>query len=428
MTATALLDRLAPEPGGPRAEDSRAWLDRHGFPTKRDEAWRHTPVDDIVTALLETSPGPEADAVIDPVLLEDLIPDLGGPRLIHVNGRPVLRLSRVDALRPGVRPATADEIEAHRPDGGDDTGEPLDAFEALNRIIGTDPVGLLVDADADGTDPEHPVQLIHLTVPGRTPAGAHPHTIVRLGAHARLHVVEHHVAIGGASVTNALTRFLLGPGAVLEHRRIVRGTDESMHVGRVDIEQLADSRARSTGIAVGGGIVRTAVNATLRGDGARVDLDGLSVPVGRQRHDTVVTVDHAASHGVSTQNFRGIMADASRGNFLGHVIVRPGTVRNDARQSNPNLVLDRRAQADTNPWLEIYADDVACTHGATVGRLDEDALFYLRSRGIPEQLARNLLVAAFAGDVVDHVEPAALRGHLDQLLADRTPGGPIREP
>src|SRR5699024_10358811 len=151
----------------------------------------------------------------------------------------------------------------------------------------------------------------------------------------------------------------------LTHRRIVFGTTESLHVGRVDIEQGADSTVASTAIAIDGAIVRTAIRAVLAGERAHLDLDGLFAPIERQRHDTVVTVEHGASDGFSNQVFKGIIADRARGSFLGHVIVHSDTARNDARQSNPNLILDRSAQVDTNPWLEIYADDVACTHGAT---------------------------------------------------------------
>src|SRR5690606_4895824 len=153
-------------------------------------------------------------------------------------------------------------------------------------------------------------------------------------------------------------------------------------------------------VVADGHIVRSAVDVRFAGDGARADLDGLHLPTGHQQHEHAVTVDHAASHGTSTQRFKGVVAGHGRRAFSGHVIVRPGTVATDASQSNPNLVLRPTAQADTRPWLEIFADDVRCAHGATVGRLDEDALFYLRSRGIPLAEARAMLVAAFAGEVV----------------------------
>jgi Fe-S cluster assembly protein SufD len=150
---------------------------------------------------------------------------------------------------------------------------------------------------------------------------------------------------------------------------------------------------------------------------ARADLDGLYLPRGDQRHDYVITVDHRASHCASTQRFTGIIDDHSRGSFSGHVLVRHGTTGTDAYQSNRNLVLAPTAQADTRPWLEILADDVRCTHGATVGRLDDDALLYLRSRGFPLEQSGAILVAAFAAEVIDGITPASLRNPVAATFA-----------
>jgi Fe-S cluster assembly protein SufD len=174
----------------------------------------------------------------------------------------------------------------------------------------------------------------------------------------------------------------------------------------------------------GADIARSALDVGFGGPEGRAELDGLYLPAGRQRHDHVVTVDHAASRCTSTQRFHGIVDDHARGSFSGHVIVRPGTVATDADQVNRNLVLRPTAQADTRPWLEILADDVRCTHGATVGRLDDEALFYLRSRGIPLAESRAMLVAAFAAAVVDDLTPERLRQRLAAELATRFAGAP----
>ena len=206
----------------------------------------------------------------------------------------------------------------------------------------------------------------------------------------------------------------------MTYHRVMSEPAEAIHVGRTGIEQAARSRVAATSVITDGRIVRNAVDVVLGGDGARSDLSGLYLPTDHQRHDNVVTVDHVASHGTSTQHFKGIVDDHGRGSFSGHVIVRHGTVGTDAAQSNPNLVLTPTAQADTRPWLEIFADDVRCTHGATVGRLDDDALFYLRSRGIPTAQARAMLIAAFAAEVVDSVTPESLREHLSTWLHTRT--------
>lgn len=425
MTASKLLDRLTPAESGRLAEQGRAWLDLHGLPTTKEEAWRHTPVDDIVTAFLDTQAATLPDTVLDPETFDRLVPDLGGPRIVHVNGRVVPALCRLDGLADGLRIGQHGDF-----DGAGKAGdEPADGFEALNWIAGHDVASVILEADTVADDVDHPLQIVHITdAEAAGPANTHPRTYIEIGDRSRLQIHEFHATTAGASVTNAATRIEVGAGAHLVHRRIVIGNDESVHVGRVDIEQLADSTVSSTAVSIDGAIVRTGIRARLAGDGARVELDGLYVPVERQRHDTVVLVDHAASHGYSNQVFKGVIADRARGSFTGHIVVRPDTVRNDAHQSNPNLILDRSAQAATNPWLEIYADDVACTHGATVGRLDEEALFYLRSRGIPAEQARTVLVSAFAGEIVHHLEPAGLRERIEALLTDRTPGGLSIEP
>jgi Fe-S cluster assembly protein SufD len=192
---------------------------------------------------------------------------------------------------------------------------------------------------------------------------------------------------------------------------------DAIHVGRTAIEQGADSSVRVASIMTGALIARSAIGVRLTGPEARSDLSGLYLPRGHQRHDNVITVDHAASRCTSTQQFRGIVDDHGRGSFSGHVLVRPGTIGTDARQSNRNLVLAPTAQVDTRPWLEILADDVRCTHGATVGRLDEEALFYLRSRGIPVDRSRAMLVAAFAAEVIDAITPASLRDRVAAAFA-----------
>ena len=179
--------------------------------------------------------------------------------------------------------------------------------------------------------------------------------------------------------------------------------------------QATGSTVRATSIMAGGRIARAAIDVSFDGTDARTDVVGLYTPSGEQRHDNVVTVDHRSSRCTSNVVFRGIVGGHARGSFSGHVIVRPDTVGTDAHQSNRNLVLEPTAQADTRPWLEIFADDVRCTHGATVGRLDDAALFYLRSRGIPLEQARTMLVDAFAAEVVDAIGPPSLREHVARL-------------
>jgi Fe-S cluster assembly protein SufD len=423
MTTTvgSLLERLAPMPTGRdgRAERGRAWLERHGLPTGREEAWRSTPVREVLAALETATPAtPDAD-VVERSLVDDLAGDHGGPRLVVVNGGLVPELSDLDPGVAGLWLGGAEALRPRpRPPRGDED-QPADGFHALNWAAGRDVAAVLVDP---GVRVEVPVHVVHLSLPGLDTSASHPRTVVRAGANSRLHVIETYAGRCGPSLTNASTRLVAGDGATVTHHRIQDESADAIHLGRIGIDQAGGSTVRSTSLLIGGRIARAALEVRLRGGGARVDLTGLARPVGHQQHDHVILVDHQASDGTSTQHFRGVVDDRAMSAFSGHVIVRPGTTGTDASQSNPNLVLRTTAQAETRPWLEILADDVRCTHGATVGRLDDEALFYLRSRGIALQEARAMLVAAFAAEITDAITPDSLREHVTSRLAQ--PGAP----
>ena len=295
----------------------------------------------------------------------------------------------------------------------------FDGFQALNLASGSDAAAVLVDA---GVAADAPVHIVHLATAAAGTAVIHPRTIVKVAEGARVALIETFAGVPSASgepVTNAATTIIAGPDARITHHRVQAEAAGAIHIGHTRVVQAAGSRLRSVSVMSGAAVARHALDVGLHGPGARADLDGLYVPSGWQHHDTVVTVDHAASDCTSTQRFRGVVDDEARGCFGGHVIVRADTTGTDADQSNRNLVLTRSAQADTRPWLEILADDVRCTHGATVGRLDDDALFYLRSRGIPHDEARALLVRAFVDEIVATIEPASLRAAVSAV----TPGG-----
>jgi Fe-S cluster assembly protein SufD len=414
MTATAasLVDLLVPTiPTGPRGERGRAWLLRHGLPSTREEAWRYTPVNDIIDALEGATPAPDASEAVSRRLVDELAGDHAGLRLVFVNGAIAKLLCNIDAPVTGLWLGGAERLGRRPPSARGRGDQPVDGFHALNWAAGRDVAAVLVGADVDV---ERPVHVVHLAVPGDTITASHPRTVVRVGANSRLHIIESYVGLRGSSITNASTRIVAGEGSTVTYHRIQAEAPGAIHVGRTGIEQAAGSTVRATSVMTGGQIARSAIDARLGGPDARIEAHGLYLPTGSQRHDNVVTVDHAASRCTSTQQFKGVVDDHGRGSFSGHVIVRPGTIGTDARQSNRNLILAPTAQADTRPWLEILADDVRCAHGATVGRLDDDALFYLRSRGIPFAQSRAMLVAAFAAEIIDDITPLSLR---DQVAA-----------
>lgn len=419
MNAAALLfDRLV-TPGGQdeHAAEALAWLRAHDLPDRDDEAWRYTPVDRILAALATATVAPVGAAHahdLSPPLVSDLAGD-HGHRIVLVNGACAPHLSD-----PG--PA-ASWIGGGRPQAVDgDPGDGFtDAFDALNAAASP---GVTVLRVPPGAALDSPVHIVHVAIGGRDVSVAQPRIVIDAGEGSDVSVVESYVSLGDGTLTNASTRLVVGEAATVTHRRVQAERASALHVGSTRIDLAARSSVRSTSLQLGGAVARGALDVRLCGADARVELDGLYAPVGEQWHDNVVTVDHLAPRCASTQRFHGIVGDRARGCFTGHVIVRPGAGSTDAKQTNRNLVLSRTAQADTRPWLEILADDVRCAHGATVGRLDEEALFYLRSRGIPLAQSRAMLVAAFAADVLDAVTPWSLREQITAMVANRASGEP----
>jgi Fe-S cluster assembly protein SufD len=405
-----LLERLVPSPpSSPRAARGRAWLEAHGLPTARDEAWRYTPVDEIVRVLETAEPAPEPSIEVSRAMVDELAGDHGGSRLVFVNGTFAGHASDVAAAVEGLWLGNREGMAARPPSARAAADQPVDGFHALNWAAGCDVAAVVVSAH---TQLEDPVHIVHVARPGDNATANHPRTVVLVGPGGRIHLIESYVGLAGCAVTNASTRIMAAAGSTVTHHRIQDETADAIHVGRTAFEQGAGSTVRATSVMIGGRLARSAVDVAFTGPDARADIDGLYLPCGHQRHDNVITVDHRASRCWSTQRFTGVIDGHARGSFSGHVIVRPGTTGTDAHQSNRNLVLSPAAQADTRPWLEILADDVRCTHGATVGRLDEDALFYLRSRGIPLEQSRAVLVGAFAAEVIDTITPASLHDRV----------------
>jgi Fe-S cluster assembly protein SufD len=331
-------------------------------------------------------------------MLVDAMAGAAGPRLVFVNGMHAAELSDCDRLPVGVRCGVSD------------------------TSCGGGPPVATVTVD-DGVRFEEPIRVVHVAVPGADEVKSllsRARTIIELGADAHAVVVETFGGLDGslpATLTDASTTIRLGDRAELAHYRIQIEAPTATHVGHTLIDQGADSSVGMTSVTLGGDIARNAIHVRLDGPGARADLAGIAVTGGHRRHDTVVTVDHAASRCTSIQRFNGVVDDHGRGAFSGEIVVQPGTTGTDAHQSSRNLVLDPNAEADARPWLRILADDVRCTHGATVGRLDDDSLYYLRSRGIPLVAARAMLIDADHRAVTDSIAHDAVRARVAALLA-----------
>ncbi|MEZ5372668.1 MAG: Fe-S cluster assembly protein SufD [Microthrixaceae bacterium] len=403
-----------------RRSEALAWIAQHGMPSRHDEPWHYTPFKDLEAAL--DSATPAADRHVTTDVVEGLAGTHGGARLVFVNGAhaPDASLPGQGDVWCGTGSAVPDEHVALVAQASAD--EPTDGFEALNRAEQGEPAVVIA---APGAAPEAPVHIVHVTAPGESMEIAHPRTVVVIGKDANVSVIESYVGLPGPAVRNTVTTLFLGVGATLTHHRVQTESTDCVQVGSTKVTQAANSTLASTSVMLGARVARNAFRVNFQGTGAKADLAGLQVLDGGQRHDTMITADHAASGCRSDQEFKSVIDDRARSSFSGHIIVRPDVVATDAHQTNRNLLLSPKGQADTRPWLEIFADDVQCTHGATVGRLDDEALFYLRSRGIDAELARNMLIDAFIREVVDSVEPKSLRDHLKALVRAKHDEAPI---
>jgi Fe-S cluster assembly protein SufD len=385
------------------------------YPTKRDEAWRYAPH----RVLRDLSFGPCVGLGTEvPGDLDQLIPAVDGPRIVVVNGTVDKALSNLGSSG-GLRLSTLADVVAEDPEQVAAHFERADqdipdAFVALNIAYGAD--GAVIQV-AEGTALEAPIHIVEVDLPHTTPNASCTGVVISLGARSSATVIETRIgagtAFGGSNIRTTITLF---DDATLEHVLLQDMPSTQVHLSRVDVTQHARSSFKARSFNLGGAYGRVAYDVRLVGADAQADLSGLFFGVGDQVLDQQVTVTHDAENCTSRQTYRGVLDDASIGVFNGGINVRPGADGSDAEQSNANLLLSNRAEINTQPRLEILADEVSCKHGATVGQLDETAMYYLRSRGIPADEARRLLINGFADQAVDDVGiPTVRTWILDRL-------------
>jgi Fe-S cluster assembly protein SufD len=291
------------------------------------------------------------------------------------------------------------------------------ALEQLNLAFFED--GVVINV-ADGVTLDEPVYVVHQWTGSAAQRMSHPRIVIRAGRNSRVAVIEQYVGPADAEhFTNAVTQVEVANGGDVRHFRVQQESPRSFHIGHINVRLAQDGRYSSHDVALGASLARVGIAALLEGPGAHVALRGLFVPMGSQHLDSHTRIDHVAPHTTSEEDYRGIASGRGRGVFNGKVIVRPGAQKIDARQSSRNLLLAPTAEIDTKPELEIYANDVKCSHGATTGQLDATALFYLRSRGLSEIEARTLLIRAFAESILSTVDIAPLRTALERLIDQR---------
>jgi len=393
-----------------------------GFPTVRDEEWRFTNVAPIATAEFKPAGGESKDAT-EEELAGYLYTD-AEYRIVVVNGRFAPALSRAQTLPAGVRAGSLASAVTDQPDIvqrylGQLADFGTKAFTALNTALAADGVYVYI---SDGVVLEKPLHLLFVTTQSESPVMTNARALIVAGDRTQARIVETFVGTQGAFYfTNAVTEIVAGENAVIDHYKVQEESLEAFHVASMHIHAARSATFSSHSFSLGGKLVRNDVNALLDGDGAECTLNGLYVADGERLVDNHTMIDHAKPHCPSHEIYKGILGGKARAIFNGKIVVRQDAQKTDAKQTNRALLLSDNASINTKPQLEIFADDVKCTHGAAIGQLDEDAIFYLRARGLTYFEARDMLIHAFAGDILDRVKidslKTALEGELYAQLA-----------
>lgn len=405
-----------------RRRNAMAAFERLGFPTRRMEAWKNANLAALTQQHFPTAP---AGGTVDGALagIASLVPD--ALRLVFVDGHFSASHSDLANLPEGLRVqslakalAEGDEtLETHYARYADVEKHP---FAALNTAFAHD--GVLIDV-LPGAIVEQPVVLVFLAGDAVEGHASYPRVLVRAGSGSELRLVQHHAGAGKqAYLSCPVMELLVEDNAGVQLQHLQEEADKAWHLGVIHAEVNRDARFNLHTVSTGARYGRTDVYVNLRGTGAQASMNGLYLVGDGQHVDYHTWVSHLAEHGTSKQMFKGILDGKAQSVFDGLIHVAEGAQQTDSQQQNRNLLLNKRAVAQSNPRLEIYADDVKCAHGSTVGQLDQDAMFYMRSRGIGEQEAKGLLTFAFANEVLEAIALEPLREHVRERLFALLPG------
>jgi Fe-S cluster assembly protein SufD len=397
-----------------------------GLPTLRDEDWRFTNVAPIAKLPFKPAFDP-GDGVTEAELEKFAFAKLPGARLVFVNGHFAAKFSALNNLPPGVKAGSlaaalisdAAFLEKHL---GRYAQSADNGFSALNQAFFLDGGFIHVPA---GKAVEEPIQLVYISTAKQNGATFHPRNLVIAEANSKVTILESYVSLGGANYfTNAVTELFAGDNARLEFVKFQDEAADAFHMAAFHGEFGRASNVNVHSFALGAKLSRNNIRTKLAGEGLECVLNGLYLTRGEQLADHHMIVEHAQPHCASHEYFNGILDDKSKGVFHGRIYVHPVAQKTDAKQTNKNLLLSDDATADTKPQLEIYADDVKCTHGATIGQLNEESIFYLRTRGIGPETARRMLIHAFAGEIIERIQHEPAREELDKLVWERLEANP----
>ena len=399
-----------------------------GFPTTHDEDWRFTNTSPLTgTRFVLAEPGKVTSEAISSFQLPN-----AACRLVFVDGHFSRELSTLSNVPKKIKVGGLAETIAQDPGQlesylGRFLNIERDAFSALNTAFLAD--GAFVHISR-GVVVDKPIHILFVSTAGKMQTMNHPRNLFVAEEESEVTLVEDYISLDeGVSFSNAVTELVAKESAVVAHYMVEREHKSAFNVSTLRIEQEKSANVASHSVLLGGGLVRNNVHPVLDGEGAECLINGLFVGNGRQHLDNYMLVEHGKPHCNSRQFYNGILDDRAHGVFHGRIIVHKDAQKTDAKQTNRNLLLSDDAQIDTKPQLEIYADDVKCTHGATIGQIEESALFYLRSRGIDEASARKLLLLAFANECLDRMQQEPVRNYVESLIGQYlVPIAASREP
>ncbi len=390
------------------------------FPTTRDEEWKYT----NIAPILKTEYAPvafDARELTADRIARFTFPESRESQLVFINGLFSRKLSNLTAAAGACVVSNLDEIPNEYADIARDHLATYadyrdETFTALNTANIGDGAFVYIP---DGKVVENPIHLLFISTV-KEPAMSHPRVLIVAGEGAIATIIESYVSPGDeVYFTNGVTEVIVKEGAVINHYRLQEESERAFHVATTQVHQERASNYASYAISLGAEIARHDLNVVLTDENIETTVDGLYVGAGRQHIDNHTTIDHQKPHSVSHQLYKGILDGRSRAVFSGKIFVREEALLTDARQLNKNLLLSADAHVDTKPQLEIFADDVKCAHGATVGQLEDEELFYLASRGIPIERARALLTYGFAEAVISRIKLKSVREHLDRMTLDK---------
>ncbi|HEX2931156.1 MAG TPA: Fe-S cluster assembly protein SufD [Candidatus Binatia bacterium] len=390
-----------------------------GFPTTKSEEWKYTNLEPIWSQPFVQANGEAKKANTDSILSGSLI-DAEKNRLVFINGIYAPQLSRGEKLSSGARVNSLAQTlkrdeSVLKTQLGQQARHRREPFVALNTAFMDDGAVVIVPA---GCRLNEPIHLIFVSIAGERRIISQPRIFLFLGAGSEAKIVESYLGSNrGEYLCNAVTELIGGPDAVVDHYRVQQEGGQGMHVGTLAAVLNRGCQLTAHAITLSGALVRNNVRVVLDGEGAGCVFNGLYLIDGKEHVDNFTEIEHAKPRGSSLELYKGILSGAGHAVFNGKIVVHKDAQKTDARQTNKNLLLSPNAVVNTKPQLEIYADDVKCSHGSTIGQLDADALFYLRSRGLGAEEARSLLSFAFASEVVGRINIDSLRQRLDDYLA-----------